>query len=279
MKEFSGGGPHAHIMEAIRNPFKWTSRMAGKITNFTKISFTKPGKYCLVTYAKLPLPYSKSLWGQVHELIQGSIYSPDTTIYSRIKSMCKGFPTLQIINNVQYYMSATGYVNKGEGNPMGKNDICVQKIRTESKGTQNKNKCLDEGKSINKGLEKVFGVQFKLMIIKDANGIFLLADKVYNYLTSTKYTALTSAGQPNQKNCSAWVVDFFAGVLQMQTAGGELCTPGNWVANDLAKSSQCPSETPTNSSNGVPFVGGAKGRKSRRKKKRKKGKKTTLKYR
>ena len=258
------------LFDILAAPFKKTARIMGSMVRTVKLVAGRTTTKVLTSYAQMNLPKADALWSQVHSNLQGSIYSPDTTIYSRIKKMDenkkngKDHPTIQIIDNKQYYMTPIkqhgAFSEKNQG--MVNDDICLKSSARKKNGNT---ECVNDDKTMGTSLKKVFGVQFKLMIVNDKCGCFILAEKVYNYLTSTKYTALSAQGDCREQNCSSFVVDFFGGVLDMKNIGGAACCPNSVSSqSDLAQTAECDFEL--------------KGGRKTRRKKRKKGKQTKKKF-
>lgn len=181
------------------------------------------------------------LWDMVHNDVQGALYSPDSTFYSRVMAMKnrqkkpKWYPSLYIIGNAKYRLI-----------PKGTDDVCIQKIATDGPGTvvERVFACADANASLNAGFKNVWGIQNKIFVIKTSTGIYLMLEKSYNFLTSTKYTSMASQTCDSKAgiNCSVWMSNLFAGILTMDAAGGRLCCPnatttGNvnaqYVANPL----------------------------------------------
>ena len=179
------------------------------------------------------------LWDMVHNDVQGALYSPDSTFYSRVMAMKnrqkkpKWHPSLYIIGNAKYRLI-----------PKGTNDVCIQKTATGDADFMNDITCADANASLNAGFKNVWGIQNKIFVIKTSTGIYLMLEKSYNFLTSTKYTSMASqtCNSTAGINCSVWMSNLFAGILTMDAAGGRLCCPnatttGNvnaqYVANPL----------------------------------------------
>ena len=177
------------------------------------------------------------LWDMVHNDVQGALYSPDSTFYSRVMAMKnrqkkpKWYPSLYIIGNAKYRLI-----------PKGTNDVCIQK--TAGDGLINDIACADANASLNAGFKNVWGIQNKIFVIKTSTGIYLMLEKSYNFLTSTKYTSMASQTCDSKAgiNCSVWMSNLFAGILTMDAAGGRLCCPNatttgkvnaQYVANPL----------------------------------------------
>ena len=177
------------------------------------------------------------LWDMVHNDVQGALYSPDSTFYSRVMAMKnrqkkpKWYPSLYIIGNAKYRLI-----------PKEPNDVCIQK--TAGDALINDIACADAKASLNAGFKNVWGIQNKIFVIKTSTGIYLMLEKSYNFLTSTKYTSMASqtCNPTAGINCSVWMSNLFAGILTMDAAGGRLCcpnatTPGKvnaqYVANPL----------------------------------------------
>ena len=180
------------------------------------------------------------LWDMVHNDVQGALYSPDSTFYSRVMAMGmrqkkpKWYPSLYIIGNAKYRLI-----------PKEPNDVCIQKIATGT-GTvvEGEEACADAKASLNAGFKNVWGIQNKIFVIKTNTGIYLMLEKSYNFLTSTKYTSMASQTCDSKAgiNCSVWMSNLFAGILTMDAAGGRLCCPNattegkieaQYVANPL----------------------------------------------
>jgi len=180
------------------------------------------------------------LWDMVHNDVQGALYSPDSTFYSRVMAMGmrqkkpKWYPSLYIIGNAKYRLI-----------PKEPNDVCIQKIATGT-GTvvEGEEACADAKASLNAGFKNVWGIQNKIFVIKTSTGIYLMLEKSYNFLTSTKYTSMASQTCDSKAgiNCSVWMSNLFAGILTMDAAGGRLCCPNatttgkvnaQYVANPL----------------------------------------------
>jgi len=178
------------------------------------------------------------LWDMVHNDVQGALYSPDSTFYSRVMAMKnrqkkpKWYPSLYIIGNAKYRLI-----------PKGTNDVCIQKTAT-GDALINDITCADANASLNAGFKNVWGIQNKIFVIKTSTGIYLMLEKSYNFLTSTKYTSMASqtCNSTAGINCSVWMSNLFAGILTMDAAGGRLCCPNatttgkvnaQYVANPL----------------------------------------------
>ena len=182
------------------------------------------------------------LWDMVHNDVQGALYSPDSTFYSRVMAMKnrqkkpKWYPSLYIIGNAKYRLI-----------PKGTDDVCIQKIAIgDGPGTvvERVFACADANASLNAGFKNVWGIQNKIFVIKTSTGIYLMLEKSYNFLTSTKYTSMASQTCDSKAgiNCSVWMSNLFAGILTMDAAGGRLCCPNatttgkvnaQYVANPL----------------------------------------------
>ena len=177
------------------------------------------------------------LWDMVHNDVQGALYSPDSTFYSRVMAMKsrqkkpKWYPSLYIIGNAKYRLI-----------PKGTDDVCIQK--TAGDALINDSACAGGNASLNAGFKNVWGIQNKIFVIKTSTGIYLMLEKSYNFLTSTKYTSMARQTCDSKAgiNCSVWMSNLFAGILTMDAAGGRLCCPNatttgkvnaQYVANPL----------------------------------------------
>lgn len=262
--DIQGGGGQMSVRHIQRGGLPWflkklgkgiiksaigTLKLAGRIITANNTKYLQaPG--CLVQRGIMSFAAQAAqqvgkriyqpLWDMVHNDVQGALYSPDSTFYSRVMAMKnrqkkpKWYPSLYIIGNAKYRLI-----------PKGTDDVCIQKIAT-GDGTvvERVFACADANASLNAGFKNVWGIQNKIFVIKTSTGIYLMLEKSYNFLTSTKYTSMASQTCDSNAgiNCSVWMSNLFAGILTMDAAGGRLCCPNatttgkvnaQYVANPL----------------------------------------------
>jgi hypothetical protein len=265
--DIQGGGGQMSVRHIQRGGLPWflkklgkgiiksaigTLKLAGRIITANNTKYLQaPG--CLVQRGIMSFAAQAAqqvgkriyqpLWDMVHNDVQGALYSPDSTFYSRVMAMKnrqkkpKWYPSLYIIGNAKYRLI-----------PKGTDDVCIQKIATGDSPpgavVERVFACADANASLNAGFKNVWGIQNKIFVIKTSTGIYLMLEKSYNFLTSTKYTSMASqtCNSTAGINCSVWMSNLFAGILTMDAAGGRLCCPNatttgkvnaQYVANPL----------------------------------------------
>jgi hypothetical protein len=255
-----GGGVFKIIQRNLKKLFVVAAKTTIK-TGDICMGFMPYGKKLTGKFAKVFVPkiavLRPSIWDGVHNDLQGSIGGPDFTWSEKFNKYPAKFPGLQIVNNMIYKLDA-----------VNGNDVHIVPTISQSSSSTSLSTC-DNNSSFNKGLGNVFAVQMhKIHLVYEPNvGIFFIAPRAYNFLTSNNYSALAcvprgetfTCGSTLGINCSGWQLGLFGGIISLNSSDGALCTPNN--PQPIVSGTVC---------NGNATFGGKK----TRRKKRKKGKQT-----
>jgi hypothetical protein len=230
-----GGGPFTFIPRIIKRMVLISGNAALTVGD-KALNLMPFGKNVVGWGAKKVVPkiamIVPGIWNGVHEDLQGSIGGPDFTWSDKFSKYPSKYPGLEIVGNKIYDLE------KVQGSNDDLPNVYIKRDPPSSSSSPSASACqLSNTYSFNNGLENVFAVQMhKIMLVhKPGVGIFFVAPRAYNFLTSNNYSALSSP--PNQadsgnmcstaQNCSGWQLGLFGGIISLDSSDGALCSPNN----------------------------------------------------